>query len=150
MSSSVKQSVRYWGFLFLKFLVAGGITIGLVLLLDVLWPQPKPYEPIYIAYLVVNCLIFSTALGLFYLAILDQRYRCRVCLRRLRMPVLTGSWSKMLQFGRPHTEYICVYGHGKLNIPELHFTGVEESNWTEHSDYWTELCGTGENTGKRP
>jgi hypothetical protein len=93
MSSSVKQSVRYWGFLFLKFLVAGGITIGLVLLLDVLWPQPKPYEPIYIAYLVVNCLIFSTALGLFYLAILDQRYRCRVCLRRLRMPVLTGSCS---------------------------------------------------------
>jgi hypothetical protein len=149
MSSSVKQSVRYWGFLFLKFLIAGGITISLVFLLDAFWPQPQGYDPVYMGYLVAFCLSFIIGLGLFYLAILDQRYRCRVCLRRLRMPVPTGSWSKMLQFGRPHTEYICLYGHGKLNIPELHFTGVEESAWTEHGDYWSELCETGENTGKR-
>ena len=150
MSSSVKQSVRYWGFLFLKCLLAGSITMGLVLLLDTYWPQPQGYDPIYMGYLVVSCSIFIIGLGLFYLAMLDQRYRCRVCLRRLRMPVPTGSWSKMLQFGRPHTEYICVYGHGKLNIPELHFAGVEESIWAEHGDYWSELCETGENAGKRP
>lgn len=150
MSSSVKQGMRYWGFLFLKCLMAGGIAIGLFLLENVFWPEPHGYDTTYMAYLVISCITFIISLGLFYLAILDQRYRCRVCLRRLRMPVNTGSWSKMLQFGRPHTEYICVYGHGKLNIPELHFTGVEESAWTEHGDYWSELCAPVEGDSKRP
>ncbi len=86
---------------------------------------------------------YLIGVGIVYLCILDQRYRCRVCLRRLRMPIETGSWSKMLQFGRPHIEYICLYGHGKLNIPELHLTGMDSPAWTGNSDYWAELCGVG-------
>jgi hypothetical protein len=150
MSSSVKQGVRYWGFLFLKCLLAGGISIGLFALQSAFWPMPHGYDTTYMLYLFVFSFIGLIGIGLFYVAILDQRYRCRVCLRRLRMPVLTGSWSKMMLFGRPQTQYICLYGHGKLDIPELHFTGVEETAWTEHGDYWSELCGTGEETGKRP
>ncbi len=57
---------------------------------------------------------FLLAAGTLYLIIRDQRYRCRVCLRRLRMPVETGSRGFMLQLGRPRTEYICLYGHGTL------------------------------------
>ena len=50
------------------------------------------------AYLMVWFLLCAGAL---YLIVHDQRYRCRTCLRRLRMPIGTGSWGQMLQLGRP-------------------------------------------------
>jgi hypothetical protein len=68
----------------------------------------------------------------------DQRYRCRTCLRRLRMPMATGSWKNMMFLGQPRTEYICVYGHGTLKVPELQLTG-EPSDWQPHDDIWKEL-----------
>jgi len=84
-----------------------------------------------------------------YLAIWDQRYRCRVCLRRLRMPIETGSWSRMLLFGRPEIEYICTYGHGRLNVSEVQISGSENPEWTPQSnDYWTELAGAGQPNSK--
>jgi hypothetical protein len=77
--------------------------------------------------------------GLLYLAVWDQRYRCRTCARRLRMPISRGSWSRMLLFGRPHTEYICPFGHGTLKVPELQIAGKEPLDWAEHQDMWKEL-----------
>ena len=77
--------------------------------------------------------------GLFYLAIWDQKYRCRTCLRRLRMPVETGSYGYMLQLGRPQIEYICAYGHGKLNVDEVQISGATLPEWTEQGDMWAEL-----------
>ena len=62
---------------------------------------------------------FLVCARLLYLIVWDQRYRCRVCLRRLRMPIDTGSWSRMLLFGRPRIEYICLYGHGTLREDEF-------------------------------
>ena len=60
-----------------------------------------------------------------YVVGLDQRYRCRVCSGGLRMPIQTGSWGRMLQFGRPrHSEYICLYGHGTLREDELQISGM--------------------------
>jgi hypothetical protein len=82
--------------------------------------------------------------GLVYLVILDQRYRCRICLRRLRMPVSTGSWTHILLFGPPRTEYICVYGHGTLKVPDLQITGPEPVDWQPHEDIWKELATLGE------
>ena len=82
---------------------------------------------------------FSFSVGLLYLVIWDQRYRCRTCLRRLRMPVSTGSWPNMLLIGRPRTEYICIYGHGTLIVPEVQLTGGPSSDWEPHEDMWTEL-----------
>jgi hypothetical protein len=142
-SSGVKYSVRYWGLLLGKFAVAGSIVLTVQFAINRFWPSPKGYDSVYLGFLLAECLLFSTGIAMFYLAILDQRYRCRVCLRRLRMPVERGSWSNMLQFGRPKIEYICTYGHGKLNIAELQITGIENPEWTEHADYWAELCGTG-------
>ena len=40
------------------------------------------------------------------------------------MPIETGSWSRMLQFGRPRIEYICPYGHGTLSEDELQISGL--------------------------
>jgi hypothetical protein len=153
MSQRVKQFMRYWAFLVGKFAVAGAIFGSLVWLLNRFWEGPSvpvanKYHTLgydrYLVYLICLGVVYLIGVGLFYLAILDQRYRCRVCLRRLRMPIETGSWGRMLQFGRPHIQYICVYGHGKLNIPELHLTGTDAPEWTQHEDYWAELCATGD------
>jgi hypothetical protein len=93
-------------------------------------------------FLLLLCfLLFAGAL---YLIVWDQRYRCRVCLRRLRMPVATGSWGRILLFGRPRIEYICPYGHGTLREDDLHITGLSAAEWTPHSDdIWAELCAPG-------
>jgi hypothetical protein len=82
---------------------------------------------------------FPFCAGLLYLVIWDQRYRCRTCLRRLRMPVSAGSWPNMLLFGQPRREYICIYGHGTLKVPEVQITGSGASDWEPHEDIWKEL-----------
>jgi hypothetical protein len=58
------------------------------------------------------------------------------------MPIETGSWGYMLQLGRPRMEYICIYGHGKLNVEELQISGKVQPEWTEHGDMWAELFAT--------
>jgi hypothetical protein len=94
-------------------------------------------------YLAINLALmvwFLLGVGMLYLIVYDQRYRCRVCLRRLRMPVETGSRGFMLQMGRPRTEYICSYGHGTLKQEEFQTSGLENPEWTSHSgDMWDEL-----------
>jgi hypothetical protein len=77
--------------------------------------------------------------GVLFVIIWDQRYRCRTCGRRLRMPVQTGRYAQMLLYGRPKLEYICTYGHGTLKVPELHFSGKEPIDWQENEDMWKEL-----------
>lgn len=66
-------------------------------------------------------------------SLVDQRSRCRVCLRRLRMPVTRGSWASVI-IDRPGTEYICPFGHGRLYVPEL-----EPASWTSYTDPLKEL-----------
>jgi hypothetical protein len=94
-------------------------------------------------YLAINLAFmvwFLFGAGMLYLIVHDQRFRCRVCLRRLRMPVETGSRGFMLQMGRPRTEYICPYGHGTLKQEEFQTSGLENPEWTSHSgDMWEEL-----------
>jgi hypothetical protein len=93
---------------------------------------------------------FLAAVGVLYLIIWDQRYRCRACLRRLRMPIETGSWSSILQLGRPRIEYICPYGHGTLKEDELQISGRSNAEWTPHSDdIWAELVSAGKDPDDR-
>jgi hypothetical protein len=67
------------------------------------------------------------------------------------MPVETGSWSRMLQFGRPRIEYICPYGHGTLREDELQISGRETPEWDPGSeDLWDELCAASKEDGPRP
>ncbi len=131
------NTIRYCLFLLAKLAVAGGITAALLSFVNRHWAGS--YFGYDLLYTTLMGGVFLTGYGMAHLAILDQRYRCRVCLRRLRMPIETGSWSRMLQFGRPRMEYICTYGHGKLNVEEIQFTGVEPPAWQRHSDMWEEL-----------
>ena len=140
------MTMKYWGFLLLK-LVAGGLVMrvlfaailagfrGPVLYLGM---EQKPFGHD-LGFTTAMLLFFLAGFGVLYLIIWDQRYRCRSCLRRLRMPVAAGSWPNMFLFGQPRTEYICIYGHGTLKVPEVQITGAGSSDWEPHEDMWTEL-----------
>ncbi len=140
--------MRYWAYLAAK-LVAVGFALrylwhGFTLVL----PAPRLYRDQFFGY----DLPWTTAAGVFfliccgavYLCILEQRYRCRVCLRRLRMPITTGSWGHVLQLGTPRVEYICPFGHGTLKVVALQITGHEPPDWKPHEDMWKELAATEE------
>lgn len=149
--------MRYWGYLACKLAVSGAISYGLLSGVNHFWPLPAevfdlmpPRFGYDLLYTIVIGLWFLVCSGLFYLCIWDQRYRCRVCLRRLRMPVETGSWGRMLLLGRPRIEYICPYGHGKLNVAELQISGLENPEWTPGADMWEELyAGTAKSTDEK-
>jgi hypothetical protein len=140
--------MRYWAFLIAKLTAAAGIAYGLDVLLNHLLPPPKPFldgGPFPASHaMVYSIVMFGLALftaGLTWLVIWDQRYRCRTCLRRLRMPIQTGSWTHVL-LGAPRTEYICIYGHGTLKVAELQITGRQQPDWEPHEDMWKELFST--------
>jgi len=144
--SQIRSHVLYWGFLLLKLAVAVLISGALLALLNFFWTPRTPflhlnrYQFIFdLGYTTLAGLWFLISYGLCYLVFWDQRYRCRTCLRRLLMPVETGSWSHMLRLGRPKMEYICAFGHGTLNIDELQITGSVPPGWKEHGDMWSEL-----------
>ena len=141
--------MRYWAYLAAKLLAAvfalRYVWRGITLLL----PKPRIYRNAFfghdLTWTLVTGLFFLICCGAIYLCVLEQRYRCRVCLRRLRMPVATGSWGQMLQLGRPRVEYICPFGHGTLKVPALQISGIEASDWERHDDdIWKELAGNGE------
>lgn len=139
--------MRYWGYFAGKLTLSGLILYGLLYALNHLWPSPPNFYNYHpprfgydLLYTFAAGIWFLLCCGAVYLCIWDQRYRCRVCLRRLRMPIETGSWSRTLLIGRPRIEYICPYGHGTLNVEELQISGRENPEWTPHADMWEELC----------
>ncbi len=139
--------MRYWSYLALKLFVAAGLTYGLLAVVAFFFPDPPAsrfgVEPMFLHDMRFTFAIFGVFLagaGLLYVAIWDQRRRCRSCLRRLIMPIATGSWGNMLTSGRPRIEWICPYGHGTLRISELQITGSELPDWQPHDeDIWQEL-----------
>jgi hypothetical protein len=147
--------MRYWAWFVVKLAVAAVVFGGLMKLVSRSFPPDKdPLAPLndgmrFLLCDLVLMLCFLLFAGALYLIVRDQRYRCRVCLRRLRMPITTGSWSGILQFGSPRIEYICTYGHGTLSEDELHISGLSGAEWTPHSDdIWTELCAPGKESGR--
>jgi hypothetical protein len=141
--------MRYWGLLAAKLAAVVGIVYALWTGITMLLPRPlRIYRDHFfgndLPWTLAAGFVFLVACGLVFLTILDQRYRCRVCARRLRMPIVTGSWGHMLQLGRPRIEYICPFGHGTLKVEQLQLLGLEAPDWERHADMWTELFTTGE------
>jgi len=161
--------MRFWAYLSAKLAVAGAVFYGLLVLLNHTLGRAPAHSAVKAATAEKAKELAEVAkqlaplrdagpqlwydlalLGLFVLMVValffivhDQRYRCRVCLRRLRMPVETGSWGQMLRFGRPRIEYICPYGHGTLRADEVQISGLAAPEWTPQSgDIWQELCGS--------
>lgn len=142
----MRGSLKYWSYFAAKMLLIGGVLAGILPLFRMLLPAPEPFltadlQPMGhdLLYTICAYAFWMMAAGMIYVAVWDQRLRCRTCLRRLRMPIARGDLGRMLLLGRPHLEYICAYGHGTLKVPELHFAGNEPTNWAKHEDIWTEL-----------
>lgn len=144
--------MKYWGFFLAKLAGAGLAIWAAWFAIAMCFPQSIHFQgnahfeqydlsPFThdLGYTVAMMIFFSFCVGLIYLVVWDQRYRCRTCVRRLRMPVTTGSWPNMLLSGQPRTEYICIYGHGTLIVPEVQITGAGSPDWEPHDDMWTEL-----------
>ena len=109
--------MRFRAYFAAKVAAAGALLWSLLGLINGIWPadpHPAQLAPLRDGnqILTYDLLIFAWFLlcsGALALIILDQRRRCRTCLRRLRMPVGTGSWGQILLLGRPRTEYICPF-----------------------------------------
>ena len=137
--------MRYWGYLVLKLAVS--ILVMRIAWVGLLMDYKRQSRATFgmdpfghdLGYTTGMFVFFLLCVGVLYLIILDQRYRCRTCLRRLRMPVAAGSWPNTFLIGQPRTEYICLYGHGTLKVPDLKIT-ESASAWESHGDdIWKEL-----------
>lgn len=141
--------MKYWGLLLAKVVVIAGFAWSANWVVDELLRVPpetlshgrKPVAGL--SGMFLTAVWFLSVCGLCWAAIVDQRYRCRTCATRLRMPVATGSWGRATIFGRPMMEYICPYGHGTMNIAQLQISGRETPEWDEHGDMWRELESMG-------
>ena len=109
------------------------------------FPKTEPFASVQqepfahdLTYTFTMWLFTLFAIGVVWAIVWDQRYRCRTCLRRLRMPIQKGSWTNVL-LGAPRTEYICPYGHGTLDVAELQITGRQNPDWHPNEDMWKEL-----------
>ena len=144
--------MRYWAYLAGKIGFCAAVMDALLCLLNHFLPADHHHHiipPRILLYMLLMGLLFLLCCGLFYLCVWDQRYRCRVCLRRLRMPVESGSWGGMLLLGRPRIEYICPYGHGTLTLAEMQISGLENPEWSPHGEMWDELCASARDADDR-
>lgn len=127
--------MKYWGYLVAKLTLAAGLLYPVWALIQFWFRHARLFDlPHYLTMFAFGLV----SVGIAWLIVWDQRYRCRTCLRRLRMPIQRGSWTNVL-LGAPHTEYICPYGHGTLSVAELQITGRTEPDWAPHEDMWKEL-----------
>ncbi len=142
--------MKYWLLLVAKLAVWFGAMYGLQTGVEHLFPVPPPPLPkfgrpqvMFMHDMPFTFAIFAVWLvgaGLFGVILWDHRRRCRTCLRKLIMPIATGSWGHMVTFGRPKTELICPFGHGTLSIEELQITGRHTPDWQPHDEnIWKEL-----------
>jgi hypothetical protein len=142
--------MKYWLYFAAKLLQIALVVSALEFVLYACYPPPPaplpgfpPVKSLFLYDMLFTILLFGTWLvgaGLFFLAVWDQRRRCRTCLHKLVMPIQRGSWGTMVVFGRPQTDYICPFGHGTLNIEDLQITGRLTPDWQPHDEnIWKEL-----------
>ncbi|HYZ73073.1 MAG TPA: hypothetical protein VE641_08330 [Chthoniobacterales bacterium] len=137
--------MKYWLYLLAKLIVVVAIACALQLALLHYYAahSSKPSSPLFLRDMLFTfgtLGVWLVGAGLLSLALWDQRRRCRTCLRRLIMPLKTGSWGHMVLLGRPTTEMICPFGHGTLYIEELQLVGHQYRDWHAHDgDIWKEL-----------
>ncbi len=68
-------------------------------------------------------------------ALLDQRQRCPVCLRRVSNPAQVGSVSRMF-LAWSGTELICTGGHALLHVPGLPTSWFSTQRWMYLDSSW--------------
>lgn len=143
--------MKYGFYLVGKFAVALIVACLLQATLIHFYPRPHEHRPDFpplpqslflfdLVFTLLTLMVGLIGVGLFWLAWWDQKRRCRTCLRKLIMPVETGSWGNIVMLGRPRIQSICPFGHGTLSEEELHITGRLPADWQKHDEnIWKEL-----------
>lgn len=83
-------------------------------------------------------LFLITSMAVLAWSILDQRRRCRVCLRRLGLAAHVGCYGCLL-LDWAGTELVCMDGHGMLHVPEMEASWNEPERWTDLDESWVGL-----------
>jgi hypothetical protein len=83
-------------------------------------------------------LFLMTSMGVLAWSMLDQRRRCRVCLRKLGLAAHVGCPGCLL-LNWAGTELVCMDGHGMLHVPEMNASWNEPERWTELDESWDGL-----------
>lgn len=149
--------MKYWSLMVVKLIAAAAIVAGVWYVITLLLP-PAPGGllkdwPRFGSDLVYTLAVgFSVLLGfgLGWLAAVDQVYRCRTCLRRLRMPQSEGTYSSIMLGGTPFTEYICTFGHGKLFVPDVHLSSSRAMKWIGYGTLWENLVNASRGDSMSP
>ena len=117
-----------WGFLALKFaLLTPMVFFGTRLLGRVLSAGGLQAQALLVGYVLA-----------FRWALIDQRARCPVCLRRLEHPARIGGPSHVFLewYG---TEFLCTRGHGLLHVPEIPTSSYPAPRWMALDASWKQL-----------
>lgn len=127
--------MKWWGLIVAKAVVLIALHLLLVEWAHFLFPGDRLGRDLNYTFFLLGVDIFVFVLG--YAAWFDQKYRCRVCLARLRMPLTQGDWAHATLIAPPQLEWICPRGHGALRQEEFQLGGGKPDRWTPNdSDFW--------------
>ncbi|WP_058187980.1 hypothetical protein [Terracidiphilus gabretensis] len=128
---SWKQSMSRWLFLCAKLALIS--SIAYFASLDIAYARVGGYsETAELMQLMAN---FLLCLFGFRWALMDQRQRCPVCLRRVTHPARVGLASQTF-LGWNGTEMICVGGHTLLHVPSLPTSWFGAQRWLYLDTSW--------------
>jgi hypothetical protein len=137
-----RKRVRWWAFFLAKSFALTATTYLLVWLAVhglLGWVGRTVYP---MADEVAFWTFLPLAVAVLTWSIADQQERCRICLRRLTMPVDVGRpGSVLLNFAG--TEMVCEDGHGMLYVPESASNALERDRWRTLDESWAELFRAG-------
>jgi hypothetical protein len=135
------QVLRYWAFFCAKLiLLLGGMTVlGVELAARNALALHTPSK--FVLSLLIDWASILGTLLILRWAVLDQSRRCPVCLRRLGMPVTSGSWGSSL-IEPASTELLCDQGHGALVVSDSCTTLGEVRRWIALEDSWRDLLAS--------
>lgn len=127
--------MKWWALLAAKGMVLIGLHVALILWVNGFFPKAYMGKDLGYTFALMGVDMFVFVLG--YGAWMDQKYRCRTCLKRLRMPVERGNWGHATLFAPPQLEWICPYGHGTMKQEEIQLSGARADEWLKNDDnFW--------------
>jgi hypothetical protein len=127
--------MKWWALLAAKIAFLIALHLGLILWLNSFFPQDRMGRDLAYTFALLGADMFVFVLG--YAGWIDQKYRCRACLHRLRMPIERGNWSHATLFAPPTLEWICPFGHGTMKEEEIHLSGAQQDHWEKNDDnFW--------------
>jgi hypothetical protein len=136
---SLRSRISRWGFLAAKFTL--GACIAFSASCDLAYWNTAGYSSM--AEFEQFMSAFLLCLFIFRWAILDQRKRCPVCLRRVTHPAQVGLASCTF-LGWNGTEMMCTGGHTLLHVPSLPTSWFSSQRWLYLDASWDFLFAGGD------